>query len=130
MQFGVSNLVSMNYTIKNPAPGVWQAVVDGTALTVTQSIYNLTVFGDSSVALIPQTGALFNLGQDVVVNSGLVDLSNSPAAPIQNAAMTARVQFTPVMVCMNLRTYTSTMTVMPIPNTIGRTTLSVIRVFN
>ena len=93
VQFGVSNLAVMNYTIKNPATGVWQAVVDGTALTVTQAVYNLMAFGDSSVALIPQMGPLFNLGQDVVVDCGLADLSNSPATPVPNAALTARVQF-------------------------------------
>ena len=89
---GTSNTLMVTYTINNPAAGVWKMVVDGTSVTTTPAVYSLMVFGDSEVALIPQTGALFNQGQDVGVNCALADLGTDPAAPVKNAAMTALVQ--------------------------------------
>ena len=78
--------------IANPTVGAWTALIDGTGMTAPNEGYNLMAFGDSNVALVPQTGPLFGLGQDVIVTSALADLTSSPPTPIQSASMTAVVQ--------------------------------------
>ena len=83
------NSVMITFTINKPAPGTWHAVLDGSSMTSAQANCSLMVFGDSSVALLPQTGPLFNQGQDVVVSCALADLENNPATPVANASISA-----------------------------------------
>ena len=78
--------------IANPTVGAWTALIDGTGMTAPNEGYSLMAFADSNVALVPQTGPLFGLGQDVIVTSALADLTSSPPTPIQSATMTAVVQ--------------------------------------
>ena len=89
---GVSNTLMVNYKINNPIAGIWKVIVDGASLTTTQAMYNLMAFGDSSVALIPQTDPLFSQGQDVMVSCALADLSTNPAMPMVNASITATIK--------------------------------------
>jgi alpha-tubulin suppressor-like RCC1 family protein/PKD repeat protein len=88
-----SEVVVANYRITSPTGGVWTATIDGSSVTSTQVAYNLSVFGNSSVTMLPQTGSVFNHGQDVVVACALLDLSASPPAPVLNASITATIRF-------------------------------------
>ena len=87
-----SNLLLATFTITNPMKGVWTAAIDAGSITSTQAEYSLMVSGDSNIGLVPQTGPLFNQGEDVVVSCALADLSTNPATPVVNAATTATVQ--------------------------------------
>jgi pimeloyl-ACP methyl ester carboxylesterase len=89
---GSSNLMLITYTINNPTKGTWHAVVDGSFMSETQASCLLRVFGDSTVALLPQTIQPCIRGQDVVLPCALADLSANPALPVVNASITAAIQ--------------------------------------
>jgi len=86
---GSSSILS--YQITNPTAGAWTVTLDGSNMVEPQVGFNLTVFGDSNIAMIPITGPLFGQGQDVIVTCALGDLSATPATPILNASITATV---------------------------------------
>ena len=85
-----TNSVMMTYTINDPTTGTWRAMVDGSIIS-TQANWSLMVSGDSTISLLPQTGSLFNQGQDVVVSAALANLGTDPATPIENAIIGATV---------------------------------------
>jgi len=87
-----SNTLTLTYAISDPPAGVWKVMLDARAMNVTTTPYSLWVFGDSDVGLIPQTGALCNQGQDILVSTALMGLESSPATPLLNATITALVQ--------------------------------------
>jgi hypothetical protein len=87
-----SNLTVASYQIAGPTNGTWTAIIDGASVSASNAAYVLSVFGDASVALVPQTGAVFNQGQDVVIICTLADVSTNPAIPIHNASISATVQ--------------------------------------
>jgi pimeloyl-ACP methyl ester carboxylesterase len=88
-----SGVVVATYKVSNPAHGAWTAVIDDSGVTSTQATYGLMVFGDSSVAMVPQTGSVFNEGQDAVISCALVDLSTHPPTPVSSASMGATILF-------------------------------------
>ncbi len=89
---GDGGSLAIGYQITNPTPGIWQVFVDSRSIAETEVGYNLTVFGDSQLSLIPQTELLFNQGQDVPVACLLADFGTDPATPLPRAAITASVQ--------------------------------------
>ena len=90
---GDNNSALMTYEIASPTRGDWTIVLDGSLIVASQSKCNLMVFGDSNVALLPQTAALFNQGQDVVVTCALADFTGDPAGPVLDGTIKAEVRF-------------------------------------
>lgn len=87
-----SNTLVKIFTISNPSTGTWHVVVDGCLMTETQNTYSLMAFGDSSVALLPQTAPLFNNGQDAVLSCILTDFNTNALVSTINGMVTMIVR--------------------------------------
>lgn len=86
------NVLMASYSVGTPAPGTWNVIVDGTAVSGAQADYLVTASVDSNVTLLPQTASLFNQGQDAIISCALVVLGAAPVVPVVNATLMAAVQ--------------------------------------